>query len=120
MGYSTDFEGSFKFNKTLDVETMNALNKFSEDDHREEDKGFPGIWCQWIPTEDGKCLEWDEGEKFYNYVEWLEYLIKEFLAPKGYVLNGEVEWTGEENGDIGLIIVKDNIVTTKEGKIVYD
>src|ERR1039458_3667962 len=32
----------------------------------------PGLWCQWRPTEDHKAIEWDDGEKFYNYVEWIE------------------------------------------------
>lgn len=79
----------------------------------------PGLWCQWVPTKDYKGIIWDEGEKFYNYVEWLEYIINNFLAPKGYILNGEVEWIGEENGDLGMIVVVDNVVTTKEGFVAY-
>lgn len=80
----------------------------------------PGLWCQWIPTEDGNYIEWDGGEKFYDYVEWLEYLIKNFLAPKGYVLNGEVQWQGEDTDDVGRIVVKDNVVRTQRAKFVYD
>ena len=30
----------------------------------------PGLWCQWIPSEDSKSIEWDGGEKFYDY-DWL-------------------------------------------------
>jgi hypothetical protein len=55
-------------------------------------------------------IEWDTGEKFYDYVEWLEYIIYNFLAPKGYVLNGNVEWYGEDRADVGTIVVKSNIV----------
>src|SRR5262249_21771947 len=54
----------------------------------------PGLWCQWQPSEDGQRIEWDGGEKVYDYVPWLEYLIAKFIAPWGYVLNGEVEWGG--------------------------
>lgn len=79
----------------------------------------PGLWCQWAPTEDGWFIEWDGGEKFYNYVEWLEYLIDRILAPRGYILNGTVDWQGEEREDIGRIIVKDNVITTQQGYIVY-
>jgi hypothetical protein len=33
-----------------------------------------------------------------------------FLAPWGYVLNGEVEWQGEDEEDTGKILVVDNSV----------
>ena len=75
--------------------------------------GQPGLWCQWMPGEDGACIQWDEGEKFYDYVNWLEYLIEHFLRPWGYVLNGEVEWRGEDSDDVGTIVVKDNRVGTR-------
>jgi hypothetical protein len=74
--------------------------------------GQPGLWCQWVPTEDLKGIEWDGNEKFYSYVEWLEYIIENFLKPWGYTLNGEVRWRGEEFSDIGVITVKDNAVST--------
>jgi len=80
----------------------------------------PGLWCQWIPTDDGSELVWNGGEKFYNYVEWLDYLIDKILAPRGYTLNGECQWFGENRDDVGTIIVKNNVVTTKVGKLVYD
>ncbi len=74
--------------------------------------GQPGLWCQWVPSVDSSAIEWDGGEKFYDYVKWLKFLIVNFLKPWGYVLNGEVAWQGEESSDIGKIIVKDNVVTT--------
>lgn len=80
----------------------------------------PGLWCQWIPTDDGSELVWNGGEKFYNYVEWLQYLIDKILAPRGYTLNGECQWFGENRDDVGVIIVKNNKVTTRAGKLVYD
>lgn len=88
-------------------------------DHNYPPPSQPGLWCQWVPTEDNAGIEWDHGEKFYDFVEWLKYLIEHFLKPWGYILNGEVEWRGEDIEDMGLIVVKDNIVTTKVGKIVY-
>lgn len=74
--------------------------------------GQPGLWCQWVPTEDGRGIEWNGTEKFYFYVEWLEYLIAHFLTPWGYSLSGVVEWQGEESSDSGRIIVKKNVVRT--------
>jgi hypothetical protein len=82
--------------------------------------GQPGLWCQWSITNDGLYLEWDGGEKFYNYIEWLRYLIKHFFERWGVKLNGEIEWYGEDPSDIGIIIVNDNNVRTKSGRIVYE
>lgn len=81
---------------------------------------FPGLWCQWRPSEDGREIVWDGGEKFYNYVEWIDYLIENFLEPWGIKVNGEVEWQGEERDDRGLIVVKDNVVTTKRAKVTWE
>lgn len=70
----------------------------------------PGLWCQWAPSEDGSELAWDEGEKFYGYVEWLEYLVHHFFEPWGRKLSGEVWWRGEQDDDRGVIYVRDNEV----------
>ena len=75
--------------------------------------GQPGLWCQWVPTDDGMSIEWDGGEKFYNYVDWIKYLIQHFIAPWGFTLNGNVTWHGEDPFDSGVIVVNNNIVTTK-------
>lgn len=77
----------------------------------------PGLWCQWTPSEDGNSIVWDEGEKFYNYVEWIVYLIHKVLAPNGYVLNGSVEYQGEERGDDGEIVIENNIVTLDGSRV---
>jgi len=74
----------------------------------------PGLWLQWIPTEDRKGIEWDQGEKFYDYVDWIKYLIDAVLAPKGYILNGTVRWRGEEFSDLGSIVINDNLVATED------
>lgn len=81
-------------------------------DHNEPPRTQPGLWLQWVPNSDGTAIEWDGGEKFYYYTEWLLYIIHKILAPNGYVLNGEVTWQGEETGDVGEIIVKNNKVFT--------
>ena len=79
----------------------------------------PGLWCQWIIGTDlqsnGINLAWDGGEKFYCYEEWLDYLIDNFFEPLGYVLNGDIEWQGEESDDFGIIHVKDNFVEMQYG-----
>jgi hypothetical protein len=76
----------------------------------------PSLWNQWTPSDDLMAIEWDCGEKFYSYTEWLVYLIHKILAPNGYVLNGVVTWQGEETGDVGEIFVENNKVFEQEWK----
>jgi len=82
--------------------------------------GQPGLWCQWIIEGDGYELEWNGAEKFYNYIEWLKYLIDRFFEPWGIKLNGEIEWQGEDMSDRGKIGVIDNIVKTYKVEYVED
>jgi hypothetical protein len=89
-------------------------------DYNKPPIGQPGFWCQWLPTNDGECLEWDFGEKFYNYVEWLEYLIEHFFTPWGVTLNGAIQWYGDEPDDRGLIEVEDSVVTVKRAVITFE
>ena len=86
----------------------------------EVEKGQPGLWCQWGITEDGDGLQWDGGEKFYNYVEWLEYLIKMFFIPWGRKLSGEIMWYGEDRDDMGKIKVRDNEVFVFSGEVKFE
>jgi hypothetical protein len=75
--------------------------------------GVPGAYCQWTPTEDGSGLEWDGGEKFYDWAEWLTYLVDNFLKPWGLVLNGRVAYQGEKAGDAGYLVCTNNMVEVK-------
>lgn len=68
----------------------------------------PNLWCQWVYNKELCSIEWDDGEKFYNYVEWILYLVDSVLEPKGYVLNGKVTWQGEDKDDKGTIIMENN------------
>lgn len=81
-----------------------------------EPNSQPGLWCQWIPTEDGNGIEWDGGEKFYNYIKWIKYLNEKFLKPWGIVLDGKVSWSGEESSDVGVIVAKGGNIRYKEIK----
>lgn len=70
----------------------------------------PGLWCQWTPNADGTAIVWDQAEKFYHYIPWIKYLIAHFLAPWGLMLNGSVQWEGENPNDKGTITITDNEV----------
>lgn len=72
----------------------------------------PSLWCQWVPSDDGKFIEWDRGEKFY--VQWIKYFNEHFFKPWGVKLSGDVKWRGEDSSDRG-VIVTGNEITTLEG-----
>lgn len=76
----------------------------------------PGLWCQWVPSENRSSIKWDGSEKFYEYVTWLQYIIDNFLSPWGYDLNGEVKWQGEDGEDFGVIVVKNNRIYEQPGR----
>lgn len=81
-------------------------------------KTQPGLWCQWIAG--GNSIEWDGGEKFYAYEDWMYYLINRILKPLGYTVSGAVTWSGEESEDIGTLIVVNNVLFIVEGAHVTD
>ena len=77
----------------------------------------PGLWNHWAIDEDKQTILWDEGEKFYEYMDWIRYLIDTILKPRGYTVNGIVFWNGEETEDMGEIHVEDNEVIIKYATI---
>ena len=79
-------------------------------DHNAPPSGQPGLWCQWTVDDEGTELTWDEGEKFYNYEEWLNYLVENFFKPWGCELDGQIDWIGEDSNDRGTIYAKGFLV----------
>lgn len=148
MGYTTEFQGSFKLNKKLDPKTHTFLKKLAETrrmarrvdpkygvegEFYVDGKGFmgqdeepnivnynkppstqPSLWCQWTPSEDGTAIVWDQGEKFYNYIEWVIYICNKILTPRGYSITGNVKWRGEDFNDTGTIHAIDNLILVNE------
>lgn len=88
-------------------------------DYNVPPKTQPGLWCQWVPNPEGTEILWDSNEKFYNYEEWIQYIITNFLDPFGYKLNGTVTWHGEDSEDHGQIVITDNNVEVKQGVVRY-
>lgn len=70
----------------------------------------PGLWCQWELQEDNQTIEWDGQERFYNYVEWIQYLIDKVLAPNHYTVERLVVYRGEDFEDFGSIHISNNQV----------
>ena|SRR5579884_1223431 len=77
--------------------------------------GTPYHICGWRPSEDDTELV-ASLDKFYGYIQWLHYLLDHFLLPWSYVLNGKMDWQGEEEEDMGTILVENNVITVIKGE----
>lgn len=82
--------------------------------------GQPGLWCNWTVSNDGTALLWDESEKFYDYVEWLQYMIDHFFSPWNTKLNGTIDWEGEDHSDTGTIKVVDSVISIDNGVVTSE
>jgi hypothetical protein len=117
MGFSTIYLCPFSFDRAIEPEHAKVLVDFHATEHEDEaanpggDGKPPTYYCQWIPTEDRRGLEWDKHEKFYYGKEWLVYLIDRFIKPWGYKLNGESPWYIDDFQEAGILKVSDNVVT---------
>ena len=81
MGYNTKFSGVFALNKRIDERTFEIIEEIR--DSRHDERGMPSIWCQWRVGDDGRSIEWDEGEKFYGYIGWIDPIVLCWEARKG-------------------------------------
>jgi hypothetical protein len=163
MGYTTDFQGTINIEPPLNESERAYLNKFAETRRMDRENGpyfvggtedfgqgrdsdiqnynappadQPGLWCQWVPTDDGAGLEWDGGEKFYDSPEWMTYLIENFLKPNArashsndpqfadfsfdHICNGIIEAQGEDPDDRWRLVVDNNNVRVQAAKIVWE
>jgi hypothetical protein len=68
-------------------------------------------------SEDREFILPEQDESRHGFRMWLRLLIEHYLAPRGYVLHGEVTWEGEDRDDSGIIFVKDNQVEAVEDLI---
>ena len=127
MGYTTYFEGSIVVTPALSPEFIKRWNKATEGT---PGKGFtrscangveetpdmlpgfegakPQTWCHWQLTSIGNAtyIDWDGGEKFYDYIEWLQFLVAAIrkVEPRAE-FEGLIEWDGEGHGDTGVLRV---------------
>ena len=166
MGYTTDFSGSVAVEPPLNAAEIAFLTEFAETrrmhrrngplyaqndgDFGQSDPGDvidgnrphpdqPGLWCQWVPVDDGHAIEWDGGEKFYESAAWMKYIVEKLLAPSArryidahlsddirlaaftcdHVVNGRIEAQGEDSSDQWVLIVENNIVKVAEAVISF-
>lgn len=158
MGYDTAFDGKVTVKPPLNEHEIAYLTAFSRSRRMEWRTGpyrvdgddsdpdvingdeppseQPGLWCKWVPVENGTAIAWNGEEKFYFATEWMRYLIDTFLRPgaalqhelvrpvEGRVypealahftfdheMKGVIKAKGEERGDRWRIVVRCNKVS---------
>lgn len=154
MGYTTDFYGAVEVQPPLNEKEIEYLKKFADTrrmdrrngpyfvegsgfcgqgsdsdiyDYNRPPPGQPGLWCKWEPTEDGTKIEWNGAEKFYDPVEWMQYLIDHFIGENPlakeelpffnkHVVHGKIEAQGEEHSDHWFLVVENNKARAVEAR----
>lgn len=122
MGYNTNFEGVICINPPLDHGQVTRINEFCAERHGgnvHPHPGFPGFWCCYVVSEDGKGIGWDGTEKSYDMEDWLPILIEQFFAPWGCTLYGELWAQGERRDDRWILRVRNNIVVKIPARVVF-
>lgn len=159
MGYTTEFTGEVRVEPPLNHNEIGFLEDFIRTRHMNRVKGplyapggfdgtndldvidmnnpgptQPGLWCKWESADYGHVIRWDGREKFYDSVEWMQYLIDNLFSEKAreyvevhhsgdkrldaftfnHVFNGILEAQGEDEDDKWLLIVKDNVASRKD------
>ena len=103
MGYTTEFEGKISVDPALTLDQFNLINDLKDSEDWRKGNGQPGGWCGWRPAKDGTGILWDDSEKFYYSVEWMQYIID--LLPE-HQFSGEIAAQGEEMSDRWILQVK--------------
>lgn len=149
ISYLRDFAGSRRMKRTGGPYFADPGDDFGQgerDDeilgHNTPPDGQPGLWCHWVSDQSGTAIIWDEGEKFYDSLLWMEYIIEHFLKHGArasedldasirqdkrfenftfdHECNGTIYADGEDPHDHWKLVVKDNAVEAYEGHIVYE
>lgn len=110
MGYDTWFNGELDLTPALSQAQITELKDFEEPEY------IPGtderFWtaCHWVPNTDGTSIVWDGTQRFYDYYEWIKYIIEKFLVPWGIKCDGVVSCNGDDMFDFSKIVADDNKV----------
>jgi hypothetical protein len=122
MGYTTEFYGDLEVSPALSPITVAEFNEFCSQRHEGGgvEPGDPqySIWCDWEVSADGTAISWNGSEKSYAMDDWLPWLLARFC--RGHKVNGVIEASGEEQGDLWAIVVTDSKVEVKAARIVWD
>lgn len=119
MGYTTEFDGRFEIDRLPPAEVILRFNELDGIDGREtDDVDMPDGYNQWVLTKDLRHIAWDGNEKFYGYVEWLQYIIDKVLLPNNLFLSGSVAYAGEDAKDNGILTIEaDKVVQRPHAEV---
>jgi hypothetical protein len=106
VGYDTYFSGEFKLSQGPNAK---VIEYFKEDNDHWYLNNSDHEW-HINPIENTRHCDPPDG---------LQEIIDDVLIPNGIVINGTVWWNGDDEGDIGKIIVTDNVVKIYYGHIIY-
>ena len=116
MGYTTKFTGHIALSRPLTMQEAKQLLEFNEDPDAINEGDHPTrSYMQWVPSETLNAIVWDQNEKFYDYEEWLKWLLN-WLSVRGIEASGQLNWSGESSDDIGRITVLDSVMTVERGE----
>lgn len=78
----------------------------------------PSLWCPWTLQQDTDTLVCPHTMSTC-FTDWLAYLIKHFLHPWGYTVNGSAMWAGEDVDDMGVLKAIDSTLYEYKAKITH-
>ena len=115
MGYNTDWNGQLNLSRKLtdkeqeEWDTIQNERHDSEYEYGNKNREYPSIWCGFEVN--GDVFEWDTNEKTYMGQEWIRFFVNkviEWNKEKEIIVEGEMEWRGQDMGDNGKVKVKYN------------
>jgi hypothetical protein len=139
MGVIHEFSGSIAIKPPLNKTEITFLQKFNKMagdpttittkdgvtityDYYQSSEEHPDMYCRWTVSDDGRKIMWDGWEKFYEYEEWMRFIIEHFLQPgckaaselpflqANHVCNGVIDVECPEYGAEFQLVVEDNRV----------
>jgi hypothetical protein len=112
MGYDTKYYGRLEIGPTpLPRSLREEIQRNSDNEHREGNGPdgkpiYPGIHCDFTVTNDGTSIVWNGSEKTYNGVEWINWIIFQYLFPNGYTLTGHLDAQGADSDDVWRLMIR--------------
>ena len=116
MGYNTDWNGQLNLSRKLTDKEQKEWDIIHNERHDskyiygDKNREYPSIW-RGFEVNKGDIFEWDTNEKTYMGKEWIRFFVNkviEWNKEKEIIVEGEMEWRGEDMGDNGKVKVKYN------------
>lgn len=131
MGYNTDWNGELTLSRKLtpveqkEWDTIQSERHDSKYNYGDDKREFPSIWCGFevvkvhsdyelasLSFKGVNVFRWDSGEKTYEGIGWIKFFLNKLKewSEKGERIyaEGEMEWRGEEDTDMGRVVIETN------------